>query len=117
MTDWKPATIEQVRDTVVHDLRRANAEQVETYNRVVVEPFRAPLLRYGIEESVGVVARKGDEVIYYEDVEEGFNISPISQDGRILEHWCNQDDLGVALNRWIEGRHRYGLVWRARPLK
>ena len=42
--------------------------------------------------------------MYWEDVEEGFNISPLTPDGRVLEHWCNQDDLGIALNHWIEGR-------------
>jgi hypothetical protein len=49
-------------------------------------------------ESVVVIARNGDQVIYYEDVEDGFNVSPISPDGRVLEHWCNQDELGFALN-------------------
>jgi hypothetical protein len=35
-------------------------------------------------------------------VEEGFNISPLGPDGEILEHWCNQDRLAWALNRWLE---------------
>jgi hypothetical protein len=46
------------------------------------------------------VARKGDEVMYFEDVEDGFNFSPISAEGKILEHWCNQDELQHALRRW-----------------
>jgi hypothetical protein len=55
-------------------------------------------------ESVVVVARRQDEVIYWEDVEESFNRSPVSTEGKILEHWCNQDELRFALNSWIEGR-------------
>jgi predicted esterase YcpF (UPF0227 family) len=73
-------------------------------------------VRYGVNESVVVVARKGDEVIYYEDVEEGFNVSPISQEGRILEHWCSQDELRFALNAWIEGRGLHGRFGPAQPL-
>jgi len=53
---------------------------------------------------VVVVARKGQEVIYWDDVEEGFNVSPISERGQILQHWCNQDELRHALNAWIDGR-------------
>jgi hypothetical protein len=71
-----------------------------------VEPYRAAILRYGNLESVVVIARRDDKVIYWEDVEEGFNVSPISDDGRILEHWCNQDELRHALNAWIDGRER-----------
>lgn len=64
-----------------------------------------------------VVARRVDEVIYWEDVEGGFNISPIGPDGRILEHWCNQDELRLALNAWIEGRARTVRLGPAEPIK
>ncbi len=39
--------------------------------------------------------------MYWEDVEEGFNISGLSSDGMILEHGCNQDELHTALQRWL----------------
>lgn len=68
----------------------------------------APIVRYGQSENVVVVAVRMNQVIYYEDVEEGFNLSPVGPDGVILEHWCNQDDLGKALDRWIEGRNYRG---------
>ena len=68
-------------------------------------------------ETVVVVARKGEEVIYWEDGEEGFNVSPIAQDGRILEHWCNQDELGHALNAWIDGRERSTKLGPAVPIR
>lgn len=54
--------------------------------------------------SIVVAARNGSDVIYWEGVEDGFNVSPISADGQVLEHRCNQDGLGFALNGWIEGR-------------
>ena len=44
-------------------------------------------------------------MIYCEDEEDGFNVSPVGADGQILEHWCNQDELKYALNYWIEGRN------------
>lgn len=99
-----PATIEGVKEIVAGDLKDCDAEQLAAFDKYRVEPFSASIVRYGQTEGVLVVARNGDQVIYYEDVEDGFNVSPISPDGRVLEHWCNQDELRFALNAWIEGR-------------
>jgi hypothetical protein len=51
--EWKPATIESVKDIVLDDLTKCN-------------------------------------------------VSAISPDGQVLEQDCNQNDLGSALNLWIE---------------
>jgi hypothetical protein len=101
---WKPATIEEVMVHVRNDLGICDSRQLETFRQYAVEPYAAPITRYGHHENVFVVARKDDEAIYWEDVEEGFNVSPIDGNGAIVEHWCNQDRLGNALNYWITGR-------------
>jgi hypothetical protein len=103
---WHPATVEEVKEIVRRDLAECDEEQLSVFERYRVEPYVAPIRRYGKTESIVVVARRGDEVIYWEDVEEGFNLSPVAHDGRILEHRCNQDELRLALNAWIEGRGR-----------
>lgn len=98
-------SIEDVDNIVAEDLAHCDAEQLAAFKRYKVQPYYAPIVRYGRLDSVVVVARRESEVIYWEDVEEGFNVSPVSSDGAILEHWCNQDDLGLSLNSWIEGRN------------
>lgn len=100
----KPASIEEVKSIVETDLANCDREQLAIFRRYAVEPYVADILRYGKMETVIVVARKGREVIYWEDVEEGFNLSPTSEDGHILDHSCNQDELRYALNAWIDGR-------------
>jgi hypothetical protein len=105
--EWKSATVEAVNKIVQKDLTACDAKQKAAFDRYSVEPHPAPILRYGQIETVIVVARKGNEVVYWEDVEEGFNTSPVDDEGRIVEHWCNQDTLGIALNRWVEGRPRH----------
>jgi hypothetical protein len=100
---WKPATVEEVKAIVAEESRHFDAEQAAIYERCRVEPVLAKLFRYDQWESVVIVARNDDRVIYWEDIDEGFNESSAIGD-RILEHRCNQDMLGVALNRWIEGR-------------
>jgi hypothetical protein len=99
--DWQSATIEQVIEIVKADLARCTPDQIAVFEKYRTPPYRAPLSRYGQDESVIVVAQKENEVVYWEDVEEGFNVSPLVTDGKVLEHWCNQDDLGTALNRWL----------------
>lgn len=116
MDDWQPATIKEVKEIVVRDLKDCDAEQLAAFDKYRVEPFSAPLVRFGQIERVVVVARNGDQVIYYEDVEDGFQVSPISPDGRVLEHWCNQDELPFALNAWIDGRGIPGRFGPAVPL-
>lgn len=100
--EWRAATIDEVSRIVEHGLKRCGGEQAATFARYRVDLHVAPLCRYGKDESVVIVARRRDEVIYWEDVEEGFNRSSVDDDGRILQHLCNQDDLCVALRGWTE---------------
>lgn len=44
-----------------------------------------------------VVAILGSLVVWYNDIEEGFNYSKYFAFGEIGEYWCNQDDLEHAL--------------------
>lgn len=99
---WTSATAEAVSTIIGRDLAECDGMQAAVFNRYSVDPHPRPIVRYGQIESVIVVAQKGNEVIYWEDVEEGFNASPVDDQGKIVEHGCNQDSLGVALNRWIE---------------
>jgi hypothetical protein len=104
MNDWRPATEDAVSEIVATDLTACDAEQLAAFKKYGVEPFSAPIMRHGKVESVVVIARNGDQVIYWEDVEDGFNISPIGADGTVLEHRCNDDELRFALNAWIDRR-------------
>jgi hypothetical protein len=99
--EWTPAAIEDVKRIVSNDLATCTKEQHAEFQRYAILPAFAAILRYGKREEVVVVAKKQNEVIYWEDVEEGFNISLLADDGSILEHYCNQDSLGTALNRWM----------------
>lgn len=116
MKEWQPATVAEVKSIVVEDLKACDAEQMAAFNEYAVEPYVAPIVRYGRMESVVVVAQNASEVIYWEDVEEGFNVSPVDSKGQILEHWCNQDSLGLALNAWIEGKGQSCRCGPARPI-
>ena len=114
--EWQPATIDEVTEIIQEDLASCDSEQLQAFNRYRVQPYAAPINRYGNQETVIIVAQRENEVVYWEDIDEGFNVSPIDKDGTILEHWCNQDQLGHALNRWIPGRSGGGKFGPAQPI-
>jgi len=115
--EWKPATLDEVKEILRSDLEECNPQQIAIFEKCFVEPHFAPIERYGEVENVVVVAQKSGDVIYWEDVECGFNISSIGPDGRILEHWCNQDPLTVALYRLDQPPENRGYNWGpAQPL-
>ena len=98
---WHPATVGEVLRTVERDLGDCTVEEAEAFRRYSIEAHEASLTRYGKQEHVIVVARKDEEVMYWEDVDEGFNISPTASDGSISHHYCNQDSIAQAIRRWI----------------
>jgi hypothetical protein len=117
MDEWQPATIEYVKELVDRDVLGCDEKQPALFKTCAVEPYTAPITRHGNRDTVVVVARNGNEVIYYEDIEGGFNMSRVRPDEEILEHRCNQDDLRFALNHWIEGRTPSDKFGPARPIE
>ena len=99
---WKAATVEAVNEIVQKSLIDCDPDHRTAFLRYSVVPHVTPIVRYGQIETVVVVAQRANEVLYWEDVEEGFNISPLTGEGSIAEHCCNQDSLAVALSRWAE---------------
>jgi len=57
--DWKPATIESVKQIVLDDLASCNDKQIAAFEAYRVEPYLAPIVRYGAVEYVAVVAHNG----------------------------------------------------------
>jgi hypothetical protein len=45
------------------------------------------------------VAVIGSWVVWYNDIEDGFNTSRYSEHGHIAEYWCNQDKLDVCIRQ------------------
>jgi hypothetical protein len=70
---------------------------------------QAPIERCDVIKNVFIVAQCWNEVMYYEEVEDGFSFSIIDENGKILEHWCNQDELKYALWHWMVVHRNIGL--------
>lgn len=98
--EWKPAIVGDVNRIVDADLVECDGEQAVAFQMYRVDPYPAPISRCGKMENVVVVTRKGNQVMYWEDIEEGFGISTVGGDGIILEQDSNQNELGIALKQW-----------------
>ena len=94
--------VSEVEPIVAADLEHCTPEQRALFAHVRVDPYHALLdgAVEGKDPTFVVVAHFDGEVMYWEHVEEGFNVSPVGPGGSILKHWCNQDSLAVALRRW-----------------
>jgi 5'-deoxynucleotidase YfbR-like HD superfamily hydrolase len=100
MDKWEPITQPELEALIAEQLDDCPQELKELFEKYQVPLKEHKISRYGSNEKVFVVALKDNEAMYYEDVEDGFNFSPLDKNGTIIEHWCNQDELKFALLHW-----------------
>src|SRR5689334_18347056 len=96
--DWRPITADELEKLIAAQLTRCSPAETAKFERIRV-PFRAvPIRRSGNVEQVFVVAEHEGVVVYYEDVEEGFNLSQLDAQGFIASDDCQQWELRHAIN-------------------
>ena len=98
--NWKAITRSELDGLVARDLAACSAEQREFFAKVAVEPTKWKQSPWG-DEGGGfwAVAVMENRVLWYNDIEDGFNVSRFEEEGVIPsdEYWCNQDVLSWAL--------------------
>jgi hypothetical protein len=90
------------------DLSECSADQQGFFRRTSIAPAKWRLAPWG-DQGGGfwAVAVYLDRVLWYNDIEDGFNVSRFESQGEIPrdEYWCNQDSLRGALPR-MQGEPR-----------
>lgn len=75
-------------------------QQLAFWRRVRTTPEKWSLPPWGdVGGGFWVVALVDDEVIWYNDIEDGFNVSSIEDRGIIGQYWANQDELQWVIQR------------------
>ena len=98
MVEWQPITEAALRKRIAQGVARMSAACRRLWEAVRVEPEKWALHPYGdAGGGFWVVAIIGRSVIWYNDIDEGFNRSGYSGYGRIDDYWRNDDELDVAL--------------------
>lgn len=97
--DWTPIGLEELERLVAEDLRVCGSDEQAVFEKHRVKPYPVPIVRFGNVASVLVIAKFGNRVLYYEDVEEGFELSELDGKGQILNHGCSQYSLQMVLHQ------------------
>lgn len=98
MSTWQPITIAELELVVAEQLRACSPSQQMAFASHRVPFYAVPIRRYGSLEYVLVIAEVPGGLLYYEDVEEGFELGAL-EDGVLPEAHCQQFELTHALHR------------------
>jgi len=102
-TTWTPITSEELQKEIDAGVTKMSARERVLWSFLRVKPRKWALSPWG-DEGGGfwVVALGGDTCIYYNDIEDGFNVSRFSRHGFIDDYFCNQDKLQWVIHRMME---------------
>jgi hypothetical protein len=99
MAEWTSISEAALRDRVTQGVARMSPSHLRLWEAIRVDPQRWQQHPYGdAGGGFWVVAIVGQTVIWYNDVEDGFNRSRYSTYGQIEDYWCNQDELEVTID-------------------
>lgn len=109
-----PLTRAELEARIASGLAGVDERTRQHWDRIAIEPEKWDCSPWG-DDGGGfwVVAVDGDQVLWYNEIEEGFATSPFSVRGVIGEYRCNQDDFELFLRTHVE-LNRHGEVWQQR---
>jgi len=109
--DWQPISESKLWDEINGAEARMSPQQDRVWAAIRVDPQKWQLQPWGAPgNGFWVVAILGQVVLWYNDIEDGFNCSRYSEHGVISDYWCNQHDLEHAVQRLIN------MIETGRPL-
>jgi len=97
--DWNPITRKELTTLLASEEAKLDEKSAKLFKQIRVTPYAVPIHRGSKIESVFVVAKKGLNILFYEDVEEGFEWSCLNSSGQIESYFCNQWELSLALKQ------------------
>lgn len=95
---WESISREEIEALIAKELAHCTSGQQQLFNSIRVELTKWQLEPWGNEGGgFWVVAKTPSVVLWFNDIEDGFNSSTYVTDGVIGEYWCNPDELRHAL--------------------
>ena len=95
---WQPLSEVDVWGKIDQACERMTLEQRRVWEAIRVTPEKWALAPYGNQGGgFWVVGLIGRTVVWYNDIEEGFNRSRYERYGAISDYYCNQDDLETVI--------------------
>lgn len=95
---WTSISYDELNVKISEFEKIQTGELYNFWSTIKINPTKWKEETYGLEDGgFWVVALIGKLVIWYNDIEEGFNISKYNDYGTISEYWCNQDELYITI--------------------
>jgi hypothetical protein len=96
---WKAITESELEQLVASELLECTGDQRSLFEARRVDFYRVPIRRLSGPEEVLVVAEFDDALMYYDGVEEGFELAELDKEGAILNQGCSQFELRHVMRR------------------
>ena len=91
---WTPIVLTELKNLILEGELELNDQELNLWDLIKIEPEKWEEMDYGTEgNGFWVVAIFGREVIWYNDIEDGFNISEYKKYGKIEVYQCSQAEL------------------------
>lgn len=92
--DWTQIQLDEILNLINEGVSKMTTEQKELWDKISINPIKWKEKDYGAEgNGFWVVGQTEKRVIWYNDIEDGFNISDYTSKGKINEYGAEQDEL------------------------
>ncbi len=99
---WQAHTESELWDLINQAESRMSIPQMRLWETIRIDPIKWQQDSYGdLGNGFWVVGLIGKLVVWFNDIEDGFNISSYSEPGKIDEYCCNQDQLEWSVQQLI----------------
>jgi hypothetical protein len=96
--DWEPISEARLWDKILSAEGRMSPQIFRVWEAIKISPEKWREKNYGkVGGGFWVVAIIGSRVIWFNDIEDGFNVSSYIVAGKLAEYFCNQDELETAV--------------------
>ncbi|MCR4030607.1 MULTISPECIES: hypothetical protein [Flavobacterium] len=103
MENWQPITLNELYGEIRKSENDLTEKEKDFWNLIKIIPIKWQEKEYGeMGGGFWVVAICGSKIIWYNDIEEGFNICDYTVFGEIEEYSCDQDELIWPIKRLFE---------------
>ena len=120
MVSWTAASEEQIWSFINEGVQNLSGAESRFFEAIRVMPHKWQLDPWGeYGKGFWVVGIIGQTVLWYNDIEDGFNHSQYSKFGEIGEYWCDQDSFYFAvklLKSYVDTGHAHGKMSPPKPI-
>ena len=96
---WMPISKDELENEIAFQCKEMSDDELAYFNKIRVKLEPIKIERCGNTETVFVVAKAGAAIIFYEDIEEGFEITELNEQGVISCYGANQFTLQQIIKR------------------